>query len=287
MIQKRPFSISLLSITAYMIAALSATALSTSALSATARSTTALSTSAPTQETRKFDQIDATEIVRQADQKLRGESSYAETSITIVRPDYTRELSMVSWAKGDQYYLILITAPPRDEGSAFLKRGNEIWNWIPTIERTVKLPPSMMSQNWMGTDFTNDDLVKESSVVVDYEHRIMAEEELGDYLCWKIELIPHPDAAVVWGKILLWIDQKNFMQLKAEFYDEDDFLINIMRGSEPKDFGGKLLPSVLEMIPADKEGHKTIMQTKTLNFDLPMNDNFFTVRNMKSVRPRD
>jgi len=239
------------------------------------------------QETDPYDDIDATAIVRQADQKLRGESSYGSTSITIVRPDYTRELSMVSWAKGDEYYLILITQPARDSGSSFLKRGKEIWNWIPTIERTVKLPPSMMSQNWMGTDFTNDDLVRESSIVVDYEHRVLGEEEIDGYLCWKIELIPHQDAAVVWGKILTWIDKKDFMQLKAEFYDEDEFLINTMQGSEPKEFDGRLLPSVLRMIPADKDGHLTVMRTLSLDFDLPIPDNFFTVRNMKSVRPED
>ncbi len=249
--------------------------------------TATLPISAIAQESGPFDQIDATDIVRQADQKLRGKSSYGEVSITIVRPDYTREISMVSWTKGDEYYLILITEPARDKGAAFLKRGNEIWNWIPTIERTVKLPPSMMSQNWMGTDFTNDDLVKESSIVVDYEHRVVGEETLDGYLCWKIELIPRPEAAVVWGKIMVWISQREFMQLQVEFYDEDDFLINIMRGSEPKEFGGKLLPSVLQMIPSEKEGHMTVMKTISLDFDFPIRDNFFTVRNMKSVRPRN
>jgi len=265
--KKRRLSASLLSIVVYLVATVPIAVLA--------------------QDTEQYDNIDATEIVRQADRKLRGESSYGETSITIVRPDYTREMSMVAWTKGDEYYMILITQPARDAGSAFLKRGNEIWNWIPTIERTIKLPPSMMSQNWMGTDFTNDDLVKESSIVVDYEHRVLGEEEVEGYLCWQVELIPLPDAAVVWGKILVWIDQKDFMQLKAEFYDEDDFLINTMRGSEPKEFDGKLLPSVLQMIPADKVGHMTVMHTKSLDFDLPIRDNFFTVRNMKSVRAQN
>lgn len=230
---------------------------------------------------------DATEIIRIADQKTRGASSRTESTVTIVRPTYTREMSMVSWTKGDDYFMILITQPRRDEGSAFLKRVKEIWNWVPNIERTVKLPPSMMTQNWMGTDFTNDDLVKQSSMVVDYTHTILAEEEIEGLPCWKIELVPKPDAAVVWGKIYLWIDKEDYMQMKAEFYDEDDFLINIMLGKEPKVFDDITLPSIMEMIPADKEGQKTIMTTKSLTFDIQVNDNFFTVRNMRSVRATD
>jgi len=229
----------------------------------------------------------AREIVREADTRLRGTSSYAETSISIIRPNYTRDISMISWTRGDDFYMILITEPSRDAGTAFLKRGNEMWNWIPTIERTVKLPPSMMSQNWMGTDFTNDDLVKQSSIVVDYEHQILGEEEIINLPSWKIELIPLPEAPVVWGRIVLWIDKVNYMQLRVEFYDEDEFLINTMLSYEPKMFDGKLLPSRMEMIPADKEGHKTVMRTIKLEFDLPVKDGFFTVRNMKSIRPRD
>ena len=231
--------------------------------------------------------IDATEIIRVADARVKGTSSYGETTISIIRPDYTRDMSMIAWTKGDEYYMILITQPSRDAGSAFLKRGNEMWNWIPTIERTVKLPPSMMSQNWMGTDFTNDDLVKQSSIVVDYEHTLLAVEDIQGYPSWKIQLIPKPDAAVVWGRIVIWIEQTDYMQMRVEFYDEDDFLINTMQSYDPKMFGGKLLPSRMEMIPADKEGHKTVMRTVSLEFDLPIKDNYFTVRNMKSIRPRD
>ena len=117
--------------------------------------------------------LSADEIVSQAENKLRGESSYSEMSMQIVRPDWTREMKMKSWSLGDEFALILITEPARDAGTAFLKRKNEIWNWQPTIERVVKLPPSMMSQSWMGSDFTNDDLVQESSRVKDFSHTLI------------------------------------------------------------------------------------------------------------------
>ncbi|MDZ7808203.1 MAG: outer membrane lipoprotein-sorting protein [Gracilimonas sp.] len=112
----------------------------------------------------------ATEIVRKMDEKMRGESLEAEVTMTIVRPNWSREVSMKSWSRGTEYSMILITAPARDRGTAFLKRGNEIWNWVPSVGRTIKMPPSMMMQSWMGSDFTNDDLVRESSSVTDYDH---------------------------------------------------------------------------------------------------------------------
>ena len=117
--------------------------------------------------------LDAKEIVRKADQKMQGNSSKAEMVMKIVRPDWTREVGMKAWALSRKNSLILITNPARDKGTAFLKRDKEIWNWQPRIDRVIKLPPSMMMQSWMGSDFTNDDLVKESSITEDYTHKII------------------------------------------------------------------------------------------------------------------
>ena len=118
----------------------------------------------------------ATEILQKADEKTRGsESAYSEMTITTVRPKWTREMAMKSWAKGNDYSLILITSPARDKGTAFLKRKKEVWNWVPNIERSIKMPPSMMMQSWMGTDFTNDDLVRESSTVDDYDSEVVGD----------------------------------------------------------------------------------------------------------------
>ena len=229
----------------------------------------------------------ALEIVKKADQKTRGKSSKGSMTVKIIRPKYIRSMSMISWTLGNDYTMILITAPKADEGTIFLKRQQELWNWIPSIERIVKLPPSMMSQNWMGTDFTNDDLVKQSSIVVDYTHTILAEEKLGDYACWKIQLTPKPDAAVVWGKIILWVSKDSYMEMKIEFYDEDGFLVNTMTAGKPKVFDGVLLPSVLEMVPADKPGNKTQLITNQLDFDIDIDGSFFTTRNMRSLKTTD
>lgn len=226
----------------------------------------------------------AREIVEKADQKLRGKSSEALMTIEIVRPKWTREMQMKSWSLGDDLSMILLTAPARDKGTVFLKKDQEIWNWVPSIDRNIKLPPSMMMQSWMGTDFTNDDLVKQSSIVVDYTHKLEKDSSVQGFDCHVIELIPKPEAPVVWGKIRLWIDKKEYMQMRTEFYDEDGYLINIMNGMDVKVFDGKKLPAKMEMIPVEKEGHKTVIIYNDLKFDIDIEEQFFTTQNMKRLR---
>jgi outer membrane lipoprotein-sorting protein len=227
---------------------------------------------------------DAKDIVRKADERARGKTSEAAITIQIVRPSWTREMAMKTWSKGTDLAMIIITSPVKDKGTVFLKRKKEVWNWIPSIERNIKLPPSMMSQSWMGTDFTNDDLVKEASIVEDYEHSIVSEEMILERSCYKIQLIPKPDAAVVWGKVIVWIDKKDFLTLKVEYYDEENILVSTMSASDIKMLGGKLLPARMEMIPADKKGNKTVLIYNSLTFDKEINDDFFSTQNMQRVK---
>lgn len=228
---------------------------------------------------------DATTIIRKADEKVRGTtSSFGEMTMTIVRPTWSREIGFKSWSKGTDLALILITGPARDKGTVFLKRSGEMWNWRPAIDRTIKMPPSMMMQSWMGSDFTNDDLVKESSAVNDYTHKLLGSAKLEGYDCWKLELIPKPNAPVVWGRIVTWIEKKEYLQLRTEFYDEDGRLVNTMVGSEVKKIGGQLLPTLLTMTPADQPGHRTEVRYLDLVFDKPIDDKFFTEQNMRRVQ---
>lgn len=227
---------------------------------------------------------DPKEIVRKAEDKMRGNTSIAVITIQTVRPTWMREMKIKAWTKGTQYALILVTAPQREQGNVFLKREKEVWNWVPSIERVIKLPPSMMSQSWMGTDFTNDDLVKESSVTDDYTHKLLGDSVVDGRSCYKIQMIPRPEAAIVWGKVIVWIDKKDFLQLRAEFYDEDGSLVNIMKSSAIKELGGKMLPSRIEMLPQDKKGNMTVLIYESLQFDTPLDDDFFSIQNMKKAK---
>ncbi len=224
---------------------------------------------------------DAREIVRRADQHVRGESSIAQIEMTIKRPSWQRSILMKAWTKGNDYSLIRILSPARDAGTAFLKRKNEIWNWLPGIDRTIKLPPSMMMQSWMGSDFTNDDLVRESSAVNDYYHTLLGDSIVNGLPCHKIQMIPKPDAPVVWSKLIVWITKTDYLQLRVEFYDERGKKINLMTGSDIKMIGGRKLPARMEMVPLDKKGHATIMIYKSIEFNKPLRDDFFSISQLK------
>ena len=229
-------------------------------------------------------EMTALEIIKKSDQKLRGDYNTGAIKMTIIRPDWQREIEMKSWAAGEDYSLILVTAPARDKGTAFLKRENEMWNWQPTIDRVIKMPPSMMSQSWMGSDFTNDDLSRASSTVNDYIQEIVGEEEIEGRQCWVLSLIPKEGTAVVWGKVKTWIDQTDYIQLKTEFYDEDDYLINTMYGKNIGEIGGRTLARTMEVVPAEEEGHITRIEYLSLAFDIPIKEGFFSIQNMKRVR---
>jgi outer membrane lipoprotein-sorting protein len=226
----------------------------------------------------------AAEIIRQMEDLMRGNSSQVEMTMTIERPRYTRDVSMKAWAKGDDYSLILITAPARDQGTTFLKRHNEIWNYVPNIDRIIKMPPSMMSQSWMGSDFTNDDLVRESSTVEDFEHSILREEEFDGRQTWVLELIPKPDTPIVWGKVLIWVEKESYIQLKIENFDQRDDLANTIEFSEIREMDNRTIPTKMTLTPADRPSQRTILSYQSMEFDIDIDESFFTQQNMRRVR---
>jgi len=228
---------------------------------------------------------DANEILKKSEEKIKGiKSSYQEMMIKIVRPKWSKEMTMKGWSIGEDYFVSVVLSPAKEKGVVFLKRENEVWNYIPSIERIIKLPPSMMMQNWMGTDFTNDDLVQRSSITDDYTNTIIGNEIIDGLDCWIIELIPNEDAAVVWGKLVMWIDKRDYMQLKTQFFDEYDEMVSIMTGKAIKNFDGKKLPAIIEFVPLDKEGNKTIVERLVWKFDIDINERFFLPNYMKNLR---
>jgi outer membrane lipoprotein-sorting protein len=227
---------------------------------------------------------DAKEIVAKANELIRATSSYSEISMSIIKPTWSRDMKMKVWSLEPDYALILITEPAKDKGMVTLKRKKEVWNWVPNVNRVIKIPPSMMMQSWMGSDFTNDDLVRQSSIVEDYTHAISGEEIIEGYDCYIVELTPKPEAGVVWGKIITWISKDGYLQLKADHYDEDMILIKSMIGSDVKKMGGRTIPAHWEMIPHDDPGQKTVMEYLDIKFNIDIDEDFFSQQNMRRVR---
>ena len=228
--------------------------------------------------------LTATEIVKRADDNRRGKSSYSELTMTIVRPTWSRDIGIKGWSKGTEYSLTLITSPAKEKGQAFLKRQKDLWNWQPGISRMIKMSSSVMGQSWMGSDFTNDDMVRESSTVNDYTHQLEKTEKVREFDCYKIILTPKEGAAVVWGKVITWISTTDFVDIKTEYYDEDNELVNTMNAFDIKAYGSRRLPSRMEVAPANKPNQKTVMTILKYDYDKPIEDSFFSQQNMQKMR---
>jgi outer membrane lipoprotein-sorting protein len=224
---------------------------------------------------------DARAILDRVETLLWGKTVQGEYEMTIATPRWQRTLELRAWMERPRRSFIRILAPAKEKGIGSLRIGAEMWNYLPNVERTIKVPPSMMLQPWMGSDLTNDDLVKASSLIDDYDHRVVREEVSGGAAAYVLELMPKPEAAVVWGKILYWIRKGDFMPLKEAFYDERGTLVRVMTFSEFRPIGGRTIPTKWEIRPSDKPGNSTTFVIKSAAYDRPIDGEIFTQRNLQ------
>jgi len=223
----------------------------------------------------------AREIVDQVDQLLRGKSSVGTVTMQISTANWQRTLSMQIWSLGSENALIRVTKPEKEAGTATLKVTNNIWHYLPKVNRTIKIPTSMMMASWMGSHFTNDDLVKESRLIQDYFITISFEGERNGVAVYEFTLTPKPDAAVVWGKVVLEVRQADLMPTWQRYEDEHGVLVRELTFSAYKTMGGRLIPTRMEMQPADKPGERTVIVYDDLTFDAPVSEDTFSLRNLE------
>jgi outer membrane lipoprotein-sorting protein len=227
---------------------------------------------------------DPTLIIERMVDAMRGDSSYAEMVMRIERPRYTREVAMRSWSKDRNYSLVLITQPARDRGTVYLMRDRDIWTYDPRIDRITRLPSSMLAQSWMGSDFTNDDLIRDTDPVKDYQHQFLRTEEYQGYESYVIDMTPEPDKPIVWGKVRVWVSSSNYLQLRAEHYDQRGELVNTMKFDQITRFGERELPALITVIPADKQNERTILIYEEADFNIDIDDEFFSRATMQRLR---
>jgi len=193
-------------------------------------------------------------------------------------------MRMTRYGKGTRYALMIITAPARDKGTASLKRGGDLWNWFPAIERTIKVTPSLLGQSWLGSDFSNDDILRESTLTNDYTHRMAGERMVEGESCYTIELTPKEDAPVAWGKIMLAVGKNGLNIRRMEYFDERGALVSTMNSSSLRAFGDRTVATRMEMVPADKPGFKTVMTIEAAEFDKDIPDSVFSLQSLKTLR---
>lgn len=227
---------------------------------------------------------DGKAIITKMIDKMRNRVNVSDYEMTVVRPQWTRSFKMKVWDhRQNKKVFVRILEPAKDKDIAFLRIDYNLWNYLPSVEKVMKIPPSMMLQPWMGSDFSNDDLVKESSYIDDYDHQVVGEEIQNGMKIIKVELTPHENAPVVWGKVVYWVRAQDQLPVRQQFIDENGVLIKDLTYSEFKVLDSVLLPTHWEMTPVKKEGQKTILNLLSIDFNPspPLSDTIFTEKNLR------
>ncbi len=224
---------------------------------------------------------DALTIARKSDAALKGKTQHGTASMTVRTPEWQRTVEMTFWYDYPDKTFIRITGPAKDAGTGTLRLGSNMWTWLPSVERVIKIPPSLMLQSWMGSDFTNDDLVKESSLPTDYAHRIEGEATEDGDACYRLVAVPKPDAAVVWGKLVLLVRKTDSLPRREEFYDERGALQKTLYFDQIRSLGSRNYPMRWRMVSHTKAGHETTLTFSSLEFDKPVAAEIFTRQNLE------
>ena len=220
---------------------------------------------------------EAEDIIKKVDHNMRGKTVYMQLEMRIKTRNHRRSMEMQTWSEGKRKSFVKIINPSRDRGITFLSLNGQMWQYVPSIERIIKIPPSMMLQNWMGSDITNDDIVKQSSIVDDYTAKMLSKKGR----IATIELTPKPNAAVVWGKIITTIDTTHYTGIKDIYYDENGAKVRAFLYEKVKRFGNYYIPTVWKVKPFDRPGHMTTIIVKDARYDAPIDPAYFSKSALK------
>lgn len=225
----------------------------------------------------------ASKRVEESEKHIQGKSFVATGTMTVVRGKEDRKMKMKLWWKDRKFALIRILEPKKDEGTGNLRIKSDLWQYLPKVNRIIRVPSSMMLQSWMGSDFSNDDLVKGGSLLTDYTHKELGKEKILGQDTVKIECTPKPDAPVVWGKVILWVRASDNAFIKQEFYTEKGDLIKVLSGDNIQKFGSHTIPIKLSMKNMKKDNSETIIEYEkdTIEFDKDIPESFFTQENLR------
>jgi len=222
-------------------------------------------------------------IINHIDRIYRSDTSYSEMEMIVETPHWKRSMKMKAWSQGMKKTFITVLSPKKDRGISTLRKDKQMWNYFPKINKVMKIPPSMMMGSWMGSDFTNDDFVKESSMIEDYDSSFASPPE-SDSEFFHLRLVPKKQTASVWGRIVIKARKKDYIPVQQTYYDEKEKKMRVIYLSDIRKIGGKMIPAMMELIPLNKKGHRTKIIYKDAKFNIKLKKDVFTLRNLQKKR---
>jgi len=227
--------------------------------------------------------LDPKALIEAAMEHWRGLTSYGEMTMIVHRPDWERSMSMRSWSEGDKKSLIRVTAPKQDRGNGTLTKDGRMWTFSPKVNRVVKVPSSIMSQSWMGSDFSNNEISKSTDILYEYDHRLLETYREDGHTIYVIEAIPHEEAPVVWGREIIHI-RDDYVMLEEQFWDQDDILVKTMRTHRVEEMSGRTVATVMRMNRTDEPDEWTEVRVDAIEFDIELPSSLFTLSNLRNPR---
>jgi outer membrane lipoprotein-sorting protein len=225
--------------------------------------------------------LDPEIILNNVDDIYRSNASHGILTLSVKTSNWQRSLTLEQWSKGNDMHLLKVLKPKKEKNLATLRVDKNVWNYMPKVKRVVKIPSSMMSSSWMGSHFTNDDLVKQSRMVIDYDFSITYEGLRDGVDIVEISCIPKKNAAVVWGKVEVIVYRNDFIPLNIVYYDEDLKLSRTLKFSNIQVLGGKKIPLQMKMVPTDEPEESTAILWEKIEFDIVIKDDFFSLRKLQ------
>ena len=228
-------------------------------------------------------QSSARDIIQRAMDHYRGLTSYSEMTMVINRPEWQRSMTMKAWTAGDKQTLVRVLEPRKDAGNGTLSLDGNMWTYTPKINRVIKVPSSMMGQNWMGSDFSNKDVSKNTDIIDQYNHTLLQQREQDGHTVYVIESVPHEEAAVVWGKEVLTV-RDDWVMLEQQFWDQDGVLVKTLEAKDIKSMSGRAVATVVRMSKRETPEEWTELRTAEIEFDIELSANLFTLSNLRNPR---
>ncbi len=225
----------------------------------------------------------ADELIRLAMNHWRGVSSYSDMTMTVHHMDWERVFSMQAWTQGEKKSLVRVTEPKKDAGNGTLILDKNMWSYSPKVNRIIKIPSSMMSQSWMGSDFSNKDISKSTDIIDQYDHTVVNTEDKEGHIYYTIQSIPHEEAAVVWGKEVVTV-RDDYVMIRQEFWDQDGVLVKEMNAFEVQEMGGRTVAKRMRMHKTETPDEWTEMSVNAIDFDVELSDSSFTLSNLRNPR---